>query len=81
MTKSDFLARYTRIENESPWHGAKHAAQGSVTHRFRPPPGEGGRGRGRVRVNEAGIIRFFVIRLMICNNKRSCLSPRSSSRF
>ncbi len=24
MTKSDFLARYTRIENESPWHGAKH---------------------------------------------------------
>ena len=23
MTKSDFLARYTRIENESPWHGAK----------------------------------------------------------
>ena len=23
MTKSDFLARYTRIENDSPWHGAK----------------------------------------------------------
>ena len=24
MTKSDFLARYTRMENESPRRGAKH---------------------------------------------------------
>ena len=24
MTKSDFLARYTGLESESPWHGAKH---------------------------------------------------------
>ncbi len=23
MTKSDFLARYTGLESESPWHGAK----------------------------------------------------------
>ena len=23
MTESDYLARYTRIESESPWHGAK----------------------------------------------------------
>ena len=24
MTESDYLALYTRIESESPWHGAKH---------------------------------------------------------
>ena len=23
MTESDYLARYTRIESDSPWHGAK----------------------------------------------------------
>ena len=27
MTESDYLARYTRIESDSPWHGANHYGQ------------------------------------------------------
>lgn len=35
MTESDYLARYTRIESESPWHGAKQfVLDTSVKMRF-----------------------------------------------
>ena len=39
MTKSDFLARYTRIENESTWHGAKqYTILGEIALRPTVPP-------------------------------------------